>query len=460
MSRFKHNASIVVSGLFGVFLVWLALHETAPTAPTEPEQQAQETTEAEPEAERQMPSESEAVELAMSVRLPPPPSTEKAKPAAEPPAPKPVAEPPAKTEPVSEPPAKPEPVAETPPPPEPTPVPETVSVPVIAEPLVETPKIHPLQPSPPTEPAPTEPLRVEPLRPTSFPERPVSEPEPEIIAFKPMKPTPPKPVSAPEPLDPEPQFIPLRKPKPLPDVVKERFFEPLHPTPKPLPRPESARPAPVVRAPVSPPSPPRAAPPVDRTPPAEPTSHETVEVSFHVETPVVREGRALLRILEHGSGPGIEINWPDNRGQRAQLYQTLSACYGMKTVLMDASGGLFVADGKRGQAWRPNMDRYSGFVRQPQGYLAAEEQRDAAVIARTHGLGNRARVVRLFPRSVDAALLGGLRTLIGNGYSNARQIEADYRDTPSGLFVENIRVDGSRLSGRIAFPRIRSARCI
>ena len=448
MSRFKHNASIVVSGLFGAVLVWAVLHQAAPTAPSETDQPAIEKV---PEVAETPPRESETMEMALSVALPPPPVAEIPK---QPARPKPAELPKTAV-------SAPAPV----PAPKQAPEPETAMEPPPPEPVADPPAIHPLRPVETLKPTPQEPpkpMTIEPLHPAPLPERAPSEVETKKVEITPLKPMPSQPVEMPVArTEPAPLLTPLRpEPRestPSPAAEDLPRFEPLRPAPRVEARAEPRAPAaPVKVVPRPAPKPMAVAP----TAPAEDRSNETVQVSFHGETPVLQEGRALLRILEHGQGPTVEIHWPDNRGRRENLYRTLSACYGMKTVLMDGGGNLYVRESGRGQAWRPNMDRYSGFVRQPRGYLATEEQREATAIARAHGLGGQMKAVRLFPRSVDAALLGGLRSLIGNGYGGARQIDADYRDSPSGLFVENIRVDGSRVSGRIAFPRVRSSRCI
>lgn len=161
------------------------------------------------------------------------------------------------------------------------------------------------------------------------------------------------------------------------------------------------------------------------------------------------EGRALLRILEHGSGPTIDIAWPSATSERERLYRHFKTCFGMKSALMDARGRLYTTDGRPGEPWVINLDRHSGFVRQTQGQSTADEQRESDAISSRHHALNRAAPVRVFPRSVDSLLLGHLRHVVGEGYAEARVIRAAYRLRGSEVAVENIEVDGRRLNGRI-----------
>ncbi|MBE0529634.1 MAG: hypothetical protein IH626_02335 [Rhodospirillales bacterium] len=185
----------------------------------------------------------------------------------------------------------------------------------------------------------------------------------------------------------------------------------------------------------------------------------TVHVSTQAGGAVAQEGRALLRLLEHGSGPAIAIAWPSDTGQQTRLYQVLARCYGMRSIVMDGQGILYVADGARGHRWELNLDRFSGFVRQPLGFIAPEERAQAAAIRRHHTLDGSAGVVRIFPRRVDAVLLGGLRQVLGDSYGDARAIHAVYRLEGSRLFVEHIERDGVVVDGRIAFASLSRGAC-
>ena len=199
--------------------------------------------------------------------------------------------------------------------------------------------------------------------------------------------------------------------------------------------------------------------------PASEVSQMTAAVDAPVNAPVtaaadphtVREGRTLLRLLEHGRGPGIEIAWPAGRAGRQQLFHRFAACFGMRLALVDADGKLFAEGGVRGQSWAPNLDRYSDFVRRPAGRLTASERRRAGAIAVHHG--RRGALVRVFPRRVDALLLAGLSQLVGPGYRAARTIRARYRQVAGRLSVEDVSVDGRAVAGRIELSRAMKASC-
>ena len=163
----------------------------------------------------------------------------------------------------------------------------------------------------------------------------------------------------------------------------------------------------------------------------------------------VHQGRALLRILEHGEGPTVEIGWPANGTAREHLFQRFASCYGMRIALMDGDGRLFIADGRRQIPWPVNLDRYSGYVRQASGVVGRAERQAVGRIRAHHGTVTGATVVRLFPRRVDAILLGGLHELIGRDYARAKTIRATYQLNGGNVIVDAVIVDGRRVPGRI-----------
>ena len=127
------------------------------------------------------------------------------------------------------------------------------------------------------------------------------------------------------------------------------------------------------------------------------------EVEVVVNVKAVRTGRQLLRILEHGEGPVIEIAWPRSSAQRERLHGVLQRCHGMRLALIDRAGGLYLDAGPRGNKWPIDLDRFSGFVRRPNGHITSAERRDAERVARYHHGLPATTPVRLFPRAADAA---------------------------------------------------------
>jgi hypothetical protein len=226
-----------------------------------------------------------------------------------------------------------------------------------------------------------------------------------------------------------------------PDLLQNR--PPLKPALKVLPRNEISR------------------QPVMVTKPAQVFKAQTVPTAQPVQTvspQTATKGRALLRVLEHGKGPGIHLNWPKGNRAREELSHQLRQCFGMQLALMSSQGLLFVDDTRRGEAWRPNRDYYSGFVRQTSGRLPGSERRLANLIRRLHGpVGVE---VHIFPRRVDAAVLGGLQSLIGEAYMSARTITARYQYQGSRLQISNLMVDGKAVRGRIDLSTVRYCRNI
>jgi len=168
----------------------------------------------------------------------------------------------------------------------------------------------------------------------------------------------------------------------------------------------------------------------------------------------MEQGRVLLRVLEHRNGPMIELAWPRQKSRRAQLYTRLKSCYGMGVALMDSSGRLFNTEGNPGEEWLPNMDNFSGLVRQASGIPTLEERQTALLIRKHHELGRGDMLVRLFPRWVDARLLGGLRQLAGKDrYTKAKHIRAQYIIAGKDIQIGFIQVDGRTIDGVLDFGR-------
>ena len=295
-------------------------------------------------------------------------------------------------------------------------------------------------PSAKPEPAPEPEQRVAALKPTSTP-----EPEPELTS------------------EPKPETIPALEPSAnSAPTTPERG-----PTPKPPPRRKTPEPRVDPLTPQTGDSTPSSntASASDANKPGRTPETETPELTSApangVSTERIRvdagnrsanaHGGALLRMMEHGSGPDITIAWPSAASARSALYDELAGCLGMTTAVVGRNRKLFRAATSPGQPWVPNRDRYSGFMRQPQGYLAPDERQKANRIRARHNLSGSAPAVRLFPRAVDAALLGGLRRAIGPSYRDAKRITGRYRLDGGQVVITELRADGAAVSGRIVF---------
>ncbi|MBT6138930.1 MAG: hypothetical protein HOH65_15780 [Rhodospirillaceae bacterium] len=292
------------------------------------------------------------------------------------------------------------------------------SEPGVATPVVvylPPPPEHSSPPTPKPQPAPVRqvPPQVEPSE---------VEPEP-TVERAPLRPTPP----------------PAQPPSP-----KHRKI--LTVTPKPIARPVVVKPIQNVAAVITRKSP---------TPKFVKKAETAAAVSY---AKALRRGRVLLRNLEHGKGPSIEIAWPDAASARAKLYDQLIRCHGMRAALMTSGGVLYADLGRRGQKWTLNLDRFSGFVRRPSGALPARERREFAKIEARHGRLLGAAAVRVFDRRSDASLLAGLGGLIGRAYGDTGDIRAAYTLSGRHVAIHRVTVNGKPISGQFIVFGARSCR--
>lgn len=280
------------------------------------------------------------------------------------------------------------------------------------------------------------------LRPTVEPPAPKSQP----LTLGVLRPTPPR-----------PEIPKLAGSDAVPATITTSVVKSIpRPVPKPMPVPvEHAMPrsAPPVAA-----TPSRSTPPMKVKAAAQPTLRParsaTPSPPPEVRSPVAnRTGRVLLRQLEHGRGPGIEIVWPADPRQRQRLYALLFKCHGMRAARMNEDGRLYVAEGTPGQPWLVDMDRMSGFVRQVSGAMTPAERGAVERIGAYHGSRIGGAVVRLFPRAVDAGLLGGIHALGGLDYGASRSVTAGYAIEAGRVVIRDIRIDGRLVEGGFALPR-------
>jgi len=263
-------------------------------------------------------------------------------------------------------------------------------------------------------------------------------------------------VAAP-PKPPRIQRLPL-KPRAVEKAAETVEVTPLKPRPKPAP-PEAAptpepKPVPAPEKVVPEQAAPKQVASVPRTKPNPSTAAQSTPVPVTRKT--VKEGRALLKMLETGKGPVIEIAWPQKSADRARLYLLLTSCHGMQTAMLADGRRLYTADTAPGQTWNVNRDAVSGFIRKPAGVLTEAERSVIRRIRARHGIG-AGDTVRLFPRGVDAVVLGGLGQIVGPGYLKYKTIRARYQLTGDRVTVINVRVDGADRPGRVALPR--TSRC-
>ena len=123
---------------------------------------------------------------------------------------------------------------------------------------------------------------------------------------------------------------------------------------------------------------------------------------------------------------------------------------------MSDAGVLYALDDGSRDAWDLDLDTYSGFVRHPEGRVTATER---GLLRNVPAAAPGARLVRIFPRRVDAVLLGGLQALIGSAYGEARSIRAAYRYATGGVAVTGIQIDGRSVTGSIDLAASTPRRC-
>ena len=258
---------------------------------------------------------------------------------------------------------------------------------------------------------------------------------------------------------PPPKASPKPRPAADPPSPPRAAPEPLIVTPM-KPAPSEKKPA--LQRPPGRPKPPAARPPAPETPtisalaPADAPVPETPEAVDGSENRAT--GRALLRMLEHGKGPKIEIAWPNSAAERQRLYRRFTRCYGMQAAVLDSANKLFAANSAPGESWDIDRDRYSGFLRSPAGESIGPERRRFSEIAARHRLTSW-RPVRVFPRNVDAVLLGGLETILGARYQSSGNIRATYDLDGAKIYLTAITVDARGVAGRVDLSGVASRGC-
>ncbi len=174
--------------------------------------------------------------------------------------------------------------------------------------------------------------------------------------------------------------------------------------------------------------------------------------------PLMAQGRPLLRLLEHGDGPQIDIAWPEGSGAREQLFRSFARCYGMVVALMGPQGNLY-SDQSETAPWPINLDRFSGFVRQSGRLGTSGERAWSLRILRRHPAAAGAATVRVFPRAMDALLIGGLRKLLGDNYRSAKSIDARYVQRGGAVIIVDILANGLPVKGRIDLTHAAGREC-
>ena len=158
----------------------------------------------------------------------------------------------------------------------------------------------------------------------------------------------------------------------------------------------------------------------------------------------VANGRVLLRQLENGKGPEIQIAWPNQKRLKEKIYDILNKCYGMQTARMNSKDELFHSAGP------------SGFIREVSGLIPQAEQLHVRQINRKHPNEDFKSTIRIFPRIVDAHLLKNLKSLAGEKYSSSKNISAAYGLRNNSILIKDIRLDDKELGRAFMLPSVKN----
>ena len=167
----------------------------------------------------------------------------------------------------------------------------------------------------------------------------------------------------------------------------------------------------------------------------------TREIKPPIKVNRLEKGRVLLKKLEYGKGPQVEVSWPKELAQKQVLYSVFTKCFGMKTAGLNSSNQLFVKSSGGNRALTLNMDTTSGFIREIHGDISRGERDEIIQIEQKHPYQTFESFVRIFPRHVDASLLQGLHLVLGDVFSKAKQINASYRLNGYDVEVSEISAD-------------------
>ena len=130
------------------------------------------------------------------------------------------------------------------------------------------------------------------------------------------------------------------------------------------------------------------------------------------------KGRVMLRNIEHGKGPSITVHWPQNDQNVNRLYQVMTRCFGMQSLVLGNDQEFYDLKGKA----EPNTDYFSHYMRYASGMLPLPESRLRALAVAKQG-----KLVRLYPRNFDALLLGVL---------------SDYANLKDGKTIDELSIEG------------------
>jgi hypothetical protein len=142
---------------------------------------------------------------------------------------------------------------------------------------------------------------------------------------------------------------------------------------------------------------------------------------------LIQQGFSLLNNPQQ-TVPKILISLPAELQQQENVINTLRACMGVTLGKVNGKGDV-LAQENTGQPVSP-------FLRLVEGPLSLQEQQLAKQWQNFPG-----NIVRFYPESADAKVLGGLLQLVHGGLAD-KKITGEYRIQRGGLSLVNIKIDG------------------
>lgn len=158
-------------------------------------------------------------------------------------------------------------------------------------------------------------------------------------------------------------------------------------------------------------------------------------------------GTELLRRIEAGDGPSLELGWPVSAGERRRVADHLTRCAGL-TVALLARDRLWRLGDPPGRAWVPDPVRLSGILRRADGVGLVTVER----IRVHHGLTGGVPVA-LVARGFDSRLLDGLARVAPGGRLTGH-VRARYGLRGGDLVLSALEVDGRPVPGVVRLARI------
>ncbi len=146
----------------------------------------------------------------------------------------------------------------------------------------------------------------------------------------------------------------------------------------------------------------------------------------------------------------LELFWPDHHADREKVAVILRQCFGLTSGYLLNNGKLY--DMRGGKVKAANRHFYSPYLRSRHNIDTTETTHQAKLQAQL-GAGTP---VQLFSKTGDSYIIGGLLNAAGADRLHGR-VSGAYTISQGQLYIDDIRVKGQSISGRVALG---DARCL